>query len=184
MLIACDQPNSEGQKQDYSKRKEQGIEASTSRGESDSLSAQANLINTEGKQIGTAKLKQMNDGVQITIDAKNLPAGMHGFHIHEKGICEPPKFETAGAHFNPTNAKHGFDNPKGPHAGDLLNLEVEQDGTVHANVLAKMVTLEKGKKNSLFKADGTSLIIHSDADDYVSQPAGNAGERIACGVIE
>src|SRR5699024_11375760 len=88
------------------------------------------------------------------------------FHIHEKGVCDPPDFESAGEHFNPTNAKHGFDHPKGPHAGDLPNLKVEKDGTAKATYVAEMVTLEKDKKNSLIGDDGTSLVIHADADDY------------------
>ncbi len=141
------------------------------------------MVNTNGETIGEARLEQKPDGVSINLDASKLPQGTHGFHIHENGSCEAPTFESAGAHFNPTNAEHGFDNPKGPHAGDLPNINVNNYGFVSTTVLANMVTLEKGKKNSLLKEGGTSLIIHSKADDYKSQPAGNAGERIACGVI-
>lgn len=141
------------------------------------------MTNTEGKIIGTATLTQKSEGVNVAISASNLPKGTHGFHIHEKGICELPDFESAGGHFNPTDAKHGFDNPDGPHAGDLPNLEVGEDGKVEESFLAEMVTLKKGQPNSLLKKSGTSLVIHADADDNVSQPAGNAGDRIACGVI-
>ncbi|GGA82705.1 superoxide dismutase family protein [Ornithinibacillus halotolerans] len=141
------------------------------------------MINTKGETVGEAKLEQTNKGVNIQLNASNLTPGVHGFHIHENGVCEAPSFESAGGHFNPTGAKHGFDHPEGPHAGDLPNIEVKQDGTVSTNVLAEMVTLEKGKDNSLLKEGGTSLMIHSKADDYKSQPAGDSGERIACGVI-
>jgi superoxide dismutase, Cu-Zn family len=141
------------------------------------------MINTKGETIGEARLNETAEGVNISLDASRLPQGTHGFHIHENGSCEAPKFESAGGHFNPTNAEHGFDNPKGPHAGDLPNIEVKPYGLVSTSVLAEMVTLEKGKANSLRKKGGTALVIHSKADDYQSQPAGNAGERIACGVI-
>lgn len=141
------------------------------------------IINTDGEAIGNAELEQKSDGISIRLEASNLPPGKHGFHIHEYGVCEAPAFESAGGHFNPTDAKHGFDNPEGPHAGDLPNIEVTPEGTVSTTVLADMVTLEKGKENSLLKEGGTSLVIHSDPDDYKTDPAGNSGERIACGVI-
>ncbi|HLR08509.1 MAG TPA: superoxide dismutase family protein [Bacillota bacterium] len=141
------------------------------------------LHNTEGDEVGRAVLMQQTEGVRIDFEGWDLPPGEHGFHIHEKGVCDPPDFESAGEHFNPTNAKHGFDHPKGPHAGDLPNLKVEKDGTAKATYVAEMVTLEKDKKNSLIGDDGTSLVIHADADDYKSQPAGDAGDRIACGAI-
>lgn len=142
------------------------------------------IMNTEGERTGVATLEQVEEGVQIHLEAWGLPAGVHGFHIHEKGLCETPDFESAGGHFNPTDAKHGFDHPEGPHAGDLPNIEVGEDGTVKETIVADMVTLEKGEKNSLLQEGGTSLVIHADPDDYVSQPAGNAGKRIACGVIK
>lgn len=141
------------------------------------------LMNTAGEKTGTARLEQMETGVNITISAWDLPKGTHGFHIHETGKCELPDFTSAGGHFNPTDAKHGFDHPKGPHAGDLPNLEVGEDGKVTESFLAEMVTLEKGKPNTLLRTNKTALIIHADADDNISQPAGDAGERIACGVI-
>jgi superoxide dismutase, Cu-Zn family len=113
-----------------------------------------------------------------------LVPGKHGLHIHEAAICEGPDFKTAGAHFNPTNKKHGFENTKGPHAGDLPNLSVSTEGTVTADMVAKNVTLEEGKPNSLLKPGGTSLIIHSGPDDYHTDPAGNSGSRVACGKIQ
>lgn len=141
------------------------------------------LYNRDKEKVGTATIRQVHGGTNITLDASNLPPGTHGFHIHEKGVCEAPDFKSAGEHFNPTNAKHGFEHPEGPHAGDLPNIVVNEDGTVRAEGTADMVTLIKGKKNSLLGNDGTALIIHEKADDYKSQPSGNAGDRIACGVI-
>lgn len=142
------------------------------------------LIDREGVSVGLATLTEVAEGVQITVNAHYLPEGVHGFHIHEHGLCEAPTFESAGGHFNPTNKLHGFKNPQGYHAGDMENLEVKADGTVEQTVLNKQVTLQVGKPNSLIREGGTSLVIHENADDYESQPAGNAGERIVCGVIK
>lgn len=143
------------------------------------------LKNSDGEVVANVSLLESESGgVNISIKGENLPPGGHGFHIHENGSCIAPTFESAGAHFNPTGKKHGFENPEGPHAGDLKNINVGENGKLSIEALADMVTLEKGKKNSLLKEGGTSLVIHSDPDDYVSQPAGNAGDRIACGVIE
>ncbi|WP_440897630.1 superoxide dismutase family protein [Amphibacillus sp. Q70] len=142
------------------------------------------LMNSEGRQVATATLTDKGEaGVQIILEGENLPPGEHGFHIHEAGQCIPPDFESAGAHYNPTNSEHGFDHPKGPHAGDLKNITVNEDGTVYAEVDAPMVSLKRDHENTLFTKKGTSLVIHADPDDYISQPAGNAGERIGCGVI-
>lgn len=142
------------------------------------------IINTEGNETGQATLTQEENGVLIEIEAWDLPKGTHGFHIHEKGVCEKPDFKSAGEHFNPTDKKHGFDNPDGPHAGDLPNLEVGEDGKVSESYLNEMVTLKPGEDNTLVREGGTSLVIHADPDDNISQPAGNAGDRIACGVIK
>lgn len=141
------------------------------------------LINTDGVGVGVATLIEKDDGVHIEVDAHHLEAGLHGFHIHERGLCEAPTFESAGGHFNPTNKKHGFDNPDGPHAGDMVNIEVKEDGTVKTNLVNDMVTLKEGEVHSLIGKEGSSLMLHADPDDYVSQPAGNAGDRIICGVI-
>src|SRR5699024_1994076 len=141
------------------------------------------LTNEDEVGVGEAVLKQTEEGVEITVKASHLPPGEHGFHIHEKGICEAPTFESSGGHFNPDDKKHGFDHPEGPHIGDIENLEVKEDGTVDATFINDRVTLEKDKANSLFSEEGTALVIHADPDDYYSQPAGDAGDRIACGVI-
>lgn len=143
-----------------------------------------NIINAKGEAIGTAVMTQKSGAVQLHIEAKNLPPGVHGIHFHEMGKCEPPDFKTAGAHLNPNLKEHGFNNPKGFHAGDLLNIVVKEDGTVSADLESKTVSLNKGASNSLLKAGGSSLVIHEKADDYVTDPSGNSGNRIACGVIQ
>jgi len=145
---------------------------------------QVEMINTEGTKMGLATLKQAANGVNVMIDVTGLAKGTHGFHIHETGMCEPPDFESAGDHFNPTDMKHGFDHPDGPHAGDLPNLEVGEDGKVQESFVNEMVTLKKGEPNSLLREGGTALVIHADPDDQVSQPSGHSGARIACGVIK
>lgn len=142
------------------------------------------LIGTDGQKTGQAELTQMSKGVHIKVEAFNLSPGKHGFHIHESGTCEPPDFSSAGAHFNPMNKQHGFNNPKGTHAGDLPNLTVQEDGTVKAEMVAKKVTLEEGQQNSLLRPGGTSLVIHAREDDYKTDPAGNSGDRVACGRIQ
>jgi superoxide dismutase, Cu-Zn family len=143
--------------------------------------AHAELKNAEGKAVGTATLEQTSHGVLMTVDVTNLPAGTHAFHIHAVGKCEPP-FTSAGGHFNPTGRQHGIKNPKGMHAGDLPNIYVPENGKLKFDVLAKGVSLGKGK-NGLFHKDGTSLVVHAGPDDYKTDPAGDAGARIACGVI-
>lgn len=146
--------------------------------------AHANIMNAQGMQIGTAKLKAIKDGVQISVKVAGLSAGDHGIHIHTVGKCEGPAFTTAGGHFNPTSAHHGMNNTMDPHphAGDLPNLKVAANGKGSATVVAKGVTLGDGA-NSLFHDGGTSLVIHAKADDLMSDPSGNSGDRVACGVI-
>jgi Cu-Zn family superoxide dismutase len=146
-------------------------------------SARAQLRNAEGRAVGTATLKQVKSGVQISLSVSNLPAGTHAFHIHAVGKCEPPDFKTAGGHFNPEGKKHGLKNPEGPHAGDMPNIIVGANGKGKAKVVNTRVTLGEGA-NSLFHEGGTALVIHEKADDDMTDPAGNAGNRTACGVVE
>jgi Cu-Zn family superoxide dismutase len=146
-------------------------------------SAKAELKDAQGKVVATAKLKQVKTGVRISLVAIALPAGVHAFHIHAVGSCEPPDFKSAGGHFNPGHMEHGLHNPKGPHAGDMPNFTVGANGKAKASYVDTRVTLGAGE-NSLFHEGGTSLVIHEKADDNMSDPAGNAGARIACGVIE
>lgn len=149
----------------------------------EAIQAEATLIDSQGNEVGQATLEETAKGVKINLTVKNLPPGEHAFHIHEKAVCEPPDFETAGGHFNPFNKEHGLDNPKGPHAGDLPNITVGQDGSGTYEIMAPLVTLKAGEKNSLFHPGGTALMIHIKPDDNVTDPAGAAGARIACGPI-
>jgi Cu-Zn family superoxide dismutase len=148
-------------------------------------SAHANIVSAEGTQIGTAKLTSSGKGVKIAVNVSKLPPGEHGIHIHTVGKCETPAFTTAGGHFNPTSAHHGVHNTQDPHPhlGDLMNLTVDKKGDGKATFFADGVTLEDGA-NSLFHDGGTALVIHAKADDLMSDPSGNSGDRIACGVIE
>lgn len=150
-------------------------------GTAEARTAKAELKNAEGKKVGEATLEQTNEGVRVSANFTGLPLGTRAFHIHEVGKCDPP-FESAGRHFNPTGKQHGRDNPGGAHAGDLPNLEVPQSGSLQVVVVARGVSLDGGTGN-LLDADGSALVIHQGADDYKTDPAGNAGERIACGVI-
>lgn len=149
----------------------------------DVQTVQTGLMNATGDRIGHVTYQQFDNYVLIHIQASSLPEGVHGIHIHEIGECEGPDFASAGGHFNPSDRAHGFNHPQGPHAGDLPNIYVAADGTVDAYMTANLITLEKGEPHSLKQDEGTSIIIHSDPDDYYSQPAGDAGERIACGKI-
>jgi superoxide dismutase, Cu-Zn family len=141
------------------------------------------IFNRFGDSLGTAKLSEQPEGVKIELNLEGLPPGEHAFHIHEKGSCKPPDFKSAGNHYNPDDKKHGLLHPEGAHAGDLPNLIVEEDGKVKAEILASQVTLKEGKTTLLTK-EGTSLVIHAGKDDGMTQPAGDAGGRIACGEIK
>lgn len=145
--------------------------------------ATATLRNGEGKDVGRAELTQTPAGVLIRLSVKGLPAGEHAFHVHAVGKCEPP-FTSAGGHFNPDNRKHGLMAPDGHHAGDMPNLHVPSSGDLEVEVVNAAITLERGKPNSVFDSDGSALIIHAGKDDYKSDPTGEAGGRIACGLVE
>lgn len=145
--------------------------------------ASAALKNGDGKEVGSVNLTQTPHGVLIIVAVKGMPAGEHAFHIHAVGKCSPP-FTSAGGHFNPDNKKHGAMSPQGQHAGDMPNLHIPQSGDLTAEVMNAAITLDKGKPNSVFDDDGSAVVIHAGSDDYKSDPAGDAGGRIACGVIQ
>lgn len=141
------------------------------------------LKDAQGKEVGSANLTQTPRGVLINLAVQGLPPGEHAFHVHAVGKCEPP-FTSAGGHFNPDHKKHGLMAAEGAHAGDMPNLHIPQSGDLTIEVLNAAVTLEKGKPNSLLDADGSAMVIHAATDDYKTDPTGDAGGRIACGVVQ
>ena len=145
--------------------------------------ATATLKDAQGKPAGTATFTDSGGMVQMTLKATGLTPGKHGIHVHEAGKCEGSDFKSAGGHFNPHGKKHGSQNDAGAHAGDLRNLVAKDDGTATLQLPLHGVTLDKGEKNSLLDADGSTVVIHAKEDDEKTDPAGNSGDRIACGVI-
>jgi Cu-Zn family superoxide dismutase len=144
--------------------------------------AHADIKNAQGKSVGTASFRETKNGLLIIVNAKGLPEGLHAVHIHSIGKCEGPAFTSAGGHFNPLGKKHGLSNPDGPHAGDLPDMYVDKDGVGRYEALRESMTLGPGE-TSIFDADGSAIVIHAAADDNRTDPAGNSGDRIACGVI-
>ena len=140
--------------------------------------ASAEMMNANGESVGSVMLRSTPQGTLLHAMLENLPAGAHAFHVHAVGVCEPP-FTSAGGHFNPGEAKHGIDNAEGMHAGDMPNIHVPDSGVLEIEVLNTLLKLDA----TLFDADGAAIVIHDGPDDYVTDPAGAAGPRIACGVI-
>lgn len=177
-LAACQSESQQTAQQDTAT----ATAAETSTAAPSAQAVRVELINAQRQPVGSATLTESGQGVQVALQLTNLPAGTHGLHFHQNGACEPP-FESAGPHFNPTNRQHGTENPQGPHAGDLPNITIGQSGGTDTTVVSNMVTLQPDQPNSLLKQGGTSLMIHATADDYKTDPSGNSGARIACGVI-
>ena len=166
----------------------------------DGAKAHAAIKDAQGKSVGEATLTQMAHGVLLVAELSGLPPGEHGMHIHATGKCEPPAFTSAGGHFNPTGHKHGYNAASGPHEGDLPNVIVASDGKAVVDVFVPDLSLGASQvasgtstpaasagssaTHNVFDQGGAALVIHAKADDYATDPAGNSGDRIACGVIE
>jgi superoxide dismutase, Cu-Zn family len=145
--------------------------------------AAGEIIDSEGQAIGSVNASQLANGLQIIATAENLPAGVHGFHIHAVGRCDPPDFQSAEGHFNPDDGSHGFHSEGGPHAGDLPNVHIGDDGVLAIEFVTDRLTLEDGDA-AILDDDGAALVLHANADDYVTDPSGESGGRIACAVIQ
>lgn len=146
--------------------------------------AQAGLVDPTGSPIGSASFVEQRQSVRIELSVTKLPPGVHGVHLHAVGKCEGPDFASAGGHFNPTGALHGVANPKGPHAGDLPDLTVGSDGRGTLVAFTSLVDLAPGASQSLLRSGGTAIVIHASPDDQKTDPSGNTGARIACGVVK
>jgi superoxide dismutase, Cu-Zn family len=146
------------------------------------VTASAKMIDGEGRSVGEVRLRQAQKNVLLTLSLKNATPGIHGLHIHEVGQCNRPSFESAGGHFNPDARQHGFLNARGPHAGDLPNIEIPTTTELAAEFLVPNVTLDHGPR-SLLDDNGSTVVIHSGKDDYTNDPAGHSGDRLACGAI-
>jgi Cu-Zn family superoxide dismutase len=141
------------------------------------------MKDASGRNVGSAAVKSAGKGIEIKLNLYDMPAGEHAIHIHQNAKCDTPDFKSAGPHFNPEGKKHGLENPEGPHAGDMPNFIIDHNGkTKNVTVRDPNVTLGKGS-DSVFSNGGTALVIHAKPDDMKTDPAGNAGDRIACGVI-
>lgn len=144
---------------------------------------EVDMYNSDAEHVGTATFDEDEEGVVIHLNLENVPAGEYGMHIHEYGAATPPSFEDAGDHFNPTGADHGFDAEDGHHLGDLPNLVIPENGIVNETIEVPDVSLLPDAEYTLASEQGTSLIIHTEPDDYESQPTGDAGDRMIGGVI-
>jgi len=144
--------------------------------------ASADLRDKNGTSVGMATFREATGGVLVSVEVKGLTPGLHAVHVHAVGKCEGPAFTSAGGHFNPAQKKHGLRSPEGPHAGDMPNMYVAKDGAGSFEVLNDNISLKPGDR-SVFDADGSALVIHAGVDDYVTDPTGNAGDRVACGII-
>lgn len=165
----------------------------------DDPSVTVQMKDGQGKSVGTVKVVQLAQGTLFVTHLKNLPPGAHGFHIHSKAKCDPPKFKSAGGHYSPAGNDHGFDNRQGFHAGDLPNIHVTRQGTAETEIFVRRLVLglsNKANENEvaeaggtegpfpLLDADGSAIMIHKHLDDYEAVPPGSTGPRIACGVIQ
>ena len=157
--------------------------AQSGRGSSgESATAHATLVDAKGTTVGEAQLQETPHGVLLQLALKDIPAGRHALHVHGAGKCEAPAFTTAGGHYAPDGRKHGLQSPEGPHTGDLPNIDVPASKALVTEQFVAHVTLKPGPR-SLLDADGSAIVVHAGPDDHRTDPAGDAGGRIACGVI-
>jgi Cu-Zn family superoxide dismutase len=145
--------------------------------------AAASLVDSAGRVVGRVELRRQPPNVRLEVTVGGIPAGTHGIHIHAVGRCDPPTFASAGPHFNPSGRQHGLEASGGPHAGDLPNFVVTPGDTARYEARTTWISLDDGAPNSLFDADSSALVIHAAPDDNATDPSGNSGARIACGVI-
>jgi Cu-Zn family superoxide dismutase len=145
-------------------------------------SATADLIDARGERVGTAVLTETAGKVRVVVEVRGLTPGPHGIHIHAVGKCEPPAFTSAGGHYNPLGARHGLESAQGAHAGDLPNLVADATGRARYDVTTTLVTVSDGLV-SIVDGDGSALVIHEREDDQKTDPTGNSGGRVACGVL-
>jgi Cu-Zn family superoxide dismutase len=159
-----------------------GVNGAVANGDLADVTGQVVMRLSTGKRLGTLRVQDVNGVARVYGSLAGVPAGEHGIHLHEIGVCDAPAFERAGAHFNPRGRKHGLDNPEGPHAGDAPNL-VSND-SLRAVVDVRFAQPANGTNHSgLWDADGASVVIHAEPDDQKTDPAGGSGARIACGVV-
>lgn len=150
----------------------------------DAGTAHAKLADASGKQVGVVEFRDTPNGVIVHAVFDGAAPGTHAFHVHAVGKCEPPTFDSAGGHFNPENHQHGFAVKGGWHSGDLPNITVPADGKLTIDVLASELSVAGDDDEKMLDADGAAVIVHEGVDDYSTQPTGNAGKRIACGVVQ
>jgi Cu-Zn family superoxide dismutase len=161
-----------------------GLSACMTSGTSSSNSANqatAQMRDAAGNSLGTLTITETGTGLLTTGTLRGLAPGTHGIHLHAVGRCEPP-FASAGGHWNPTARQHGVNNPMGPHLGDMMNIDVAADGSANVSVRTPGGTLRG--TDALLDSDGAAIVVHASADDYRTDPAGNSGARVACGVVQ
>ena len=182
-LAACSREAEAPPANDISVGNEAGADDTMAAGNGMASAAQSfTFAGGDGAALGSVSISESAGGLAMTVSASGMPAGTHGLHLHEKGLCDGPKFASAGAHWNPGAKQHGRDNQAGAHLGDLANLEVGADGTATSTLGVAGAMMASGA-NMLGDADGTALVVHAKADDYKTDPSGNSGDRIACAVL-
>ncbi|GAA3713333.1 hypothetical protein GCM10022378_00230 [Salinicoccus jeotgali] len=191
LVISACSGNEEGSSDDTSQETDEATTESTEESTEESASSNGEemtvpLKDADGEEVAEATLTPAEAGVTVTLTGDGVAdgEGEHGFHVHEKGVCEAPDFKSASGHYNPNDANHGKEDPDGPHAGDFDNVKTDSNGNLEeTEFTTDQISLDEEAANTVMTKDGTALVIHEKADDYSTQPSGDAGDRIACGVI-